>query len=148
MTTNFKAIMVNALNVKAKELEETAKGLVEESAEFGKEAMRENIRTRGTQKEWNKFYYREGIRRGASKPGRVWTGTMLEAVETQNRHEDGRSQTAFGWVEGDLYGYFSDQEYGFDHEDAGTMVPGMYSLSDAAEQTIEYAVDRFRKAFK
>lgn len=148
MTTDFKAILVNALNAKAKELEETAKGLVEESADYGKEVMKENIRTRGTQNVWSRPYYKEGIMREASKPGRVWTGTMLESVDTQNRHGDGRFQTAFGWVDGDLYGYFSDQEYGFEHEDAGTMVPGMYSLSDAAEQTIEYAVERFRKAFE
>lgn len=148
MTQNFKAIMVNALNQKAEELEVTAQGLVEDAAEFGMEAMKENIRTRGTQQEWAKTYFKEGIARSASKPGRVWTGTMLDAVEAQNRHQGKVSESAFGWVDGDPYGYFSDQEYGFDHELAGTMVPGMYSLSDAAEQTVVYAVDKFKKAFE
>lgn len=101
----------------------------------GGSVMREMIETRGTLNTWSKTYYKNGIARSDSAPGRVWTGNMRDSVGSSHIRSGRGSFSSFGWIKGQDP-YFLEQEKGFLHEEAGVAVAGMYALQDSREHAI------------
>lgn len=110
---------------------------VEEAMEYGDNAAKTFIETRGTGREWSRTYYKPGGGpRSASKPGRVWSGDMRADVEAETtRVGKNAVHGAFGWIN-HYEDYYGLQEEGFFHEWANVDVPAMNAIADAKDLTI------------
>lgn len=115
----------------------------ETAVDEGAMVMQEMIATRGTQEEWRGTYFKNGIPRKASKPGRVWTGDMVEAVKKDSSRSGGDGVYSFGWLDRQEE-YYLLQEEGFEHSEAGRWVEGMYALQDSRE----FVIDEFESALR
>lgn len=115
----------------------------ENASREGAEFMRSAIETSGTRNTWSKTYYKDGIPRRESNPGRVWTGHMLDSVGSETQRGKSQSTSSFGWIK-DQEPYFLEQEGGFLHEEAGVVVAGMYALQNAREHAITMLENELR----
>jgi len=104
--------------------------IVADAIEEGGNITKHNIETRGTAK--------------SGKRGRIETGKMRDAVNSQMVKSGTRdAEGKFGWIDGyeDYYGY---QEGGFEHV-GGVTVEGMYALTDAGEEVWQNVVDDVKR---
>lgn len=109
---------------------------VSEAVAYGEARMLEYIETRGTGRTWAREYEKNGIKRSASVPGRVWTGAMRDAVASElDRAGFGNMKGRFGWLQ-QQDNYFLEQEHGF--MSGNIPVPAMHALYDAREDAIEH----------
>lgn len=109
---------------------------VADAVAFGQERMVDYIESRGTGRTWAREYEKDGIKRSASVPGRVWTGAMRDAVSQElDRAGFGNMKGRFGWLQ-TQDNYFLEQEHGF--MSGSIPVPAMHALYDAREDAIEY----------
>lgn len=100
------------------------------AADGGKQATQAFIATRGTVK--------------SGKQGRVETGKMLERVDGKSeRVSDDETRVEFGWFDG-KDGPEWYQEFGFNHRN-GSVVEGMYAVSDARDMTAPAIKETLRK---
>ena len=104
--------------------------VVEDMALEGEAMIKDAIETRGTGRTWAKTYYKRGIARSASIPGRVWTGDMLRAVDTEVVSTNEMVRGTFGWIN-KVEDYYRLQETGFT-SNTGQEIAGMFAVHDAA----------------
>lgn len=135
--------MEDWFHIKVDKLNDSLAEAMEELAEEGQELLQGYIETRGTGKAWKRTYYKKGIPRGASRPGRVWTGEMRDAIKKDNLRSKDVFIASFGWLDG-AKDYYKAQEVGFDHNITGDHIEGMFIMQDAADQMKEL----FRKRVK
>lgn len=142
MTSNILSIVADT-RAHVERVVEQVHGAAAESAREGEAFMKGLIETRGTGNVWSRTYYKDGIPRRESNPGRVWTGHMRDAVGSTYTRTRGGSTSSFGWVN-DQEPYFLEQESGFTHEQAGMVVAGMYALQDTREHVIAVLQEKLR----
>lgn len=113
---------------------DSAEKVLDTELERGKEEMQGMISSRGTGKTWSAYWQKRTGREG-SFPGRVQSGDMRNSVEGRvTSRTDYEIEGVLGWAPG-TPDYFAYQEEGFRHTLSGGMVPGMFALRDAGEQT-------------
>lgn len=111
---------------------------IESVVSEGADTMREVISTKGAtnpwKRDWTWMQDREGKpHRFGSAPGRVHTGKMLDAVESDVKRGATHMVAEFGWLdEGKYADYFMHQEHGFQNVMAKVTVEGMHALATAA----------------
>ena len=111
-------------------IEEEARNMAGELAEFGEERMKEYIRERGTP--FSDAAKQAGVNRG---PGRIRTGNMYNSVSS--RVESGSSKTlaAFGWLK-NFEDYFGYQETGFRNKFIAMYSPGGKLLTQGSSPIV------------
>lgn len=78
--------------------------------------------------------------RGATEPGRIETGAMIDAVSYRKQ---GNGDWVYGWVnDGRTPDYTAKQEYGFNNSFTGNWVPGMHTqdVSYQRVKSVAYSV--------
>lgn len=135
--------LVQQFLVKVDRLNEELETEAEAVAEFGQELVREAIETRGTGRVWKRTYYKNGVSRGASLPGRVWTGKMRDSVKNKVNASGTEIVASYGWID-NYEDYFGQQEAGFTHE-TGVKVPGMFAMADSVEPVRKRVIEGLRR---
>lgn len=107
------------------------------TVDSGRDRMKALIGVRGTynrwQTGWGSMPHGTPGREG-SYPGRVASGKMQDAVDSDVQ-VSGKSVTgSFGWI-AESEPYFLMQEEKFKHAISGRTIEGMHALRDAGEQT-------------
>lgn len=128
--------------------EEGGQRVIKEAAEHGARVMRDTIEIAGTGNEWSGEFgsFPHGHPgRGASDPGRVASGTMLDAVGS--RLID-KATAEFGWTQEQIE-YFLYQEYGWtNHNLTGNPVQGMFAMQDAFDEVKQWMDYEMRKMLR
>lgn len=129
------------------------RGAIQESLEDGVKEARKLIASRGTGRtwygDWGSWPNGQPGRTG-SRPGRVASGRMLDALTFEMRPDtSGRVRGRFGWVGrlGDLK-YAPMQDQGFKHWITGENIKGMLALRDAglfADEMLNIRSERIAK---
>lgn len=125
---------------KVERINENSSLALEMAAERGEELVKYNIATRGTHEEpWDESWDTMAHAtpgRYESAPGRVASGTMIDAVGSWVSHGvDGKTRIGFGWTNpSKREAYFKAQEGGFYHNFTGKWIQGMYAIADAADE--------------
>jgi hypothetical protein len=109
----------------------------------GQDMLKDMIRTRGTGKTWSRTYVKNGISRSASRPGRVWTGDMLDNIEEDVNVSADAVMGSFGWIN-TYEDYYGLQDVGFTQSRTGIEIAGMFAMADAAD----WARIEFKKRMK
>lgn len=116
-----------------KKMHEGIADAVESAIKEGEEITKDNIDTSGTLK--------------SGKRGRIETGKMRDAVDSEITSRSKRGVTGkFGWIN-EFEPYFGYQESGFNHV-GGVTVDGMYALSGAANEVFANLEDDIDRAVK
>lgn len=105
-------------NQAKKVIQEEARRMAEEAAQFGEERMKEYIRERGTR--FSDAAQQAGVNRG---PGRIRTGNMYNSVSSRVESGSSRTLAAFGWLR-NFEEYFQYQETGFRNRFIAMYTPG------------------------
>ena len=128
--------------------EEGAQRVIKDGADRGADNMREMIASRGTGNNWSGDFgsFPNGYPgRTASKPGRVASGTMLDAVGSEMID---KATSQFGWTKEQIE-YFLYQEYGWsNHNLTGNPVEGMFALQDSFDEVKAWVDTEMRKMLK
>lgn len=129
-------------------------GLMYAAAEFGEEAVRHNIETRGTHNSWEESWDRMANAtpgRHESAPGRNAGDTMVDAVSSwvNTEGKDGKTRMGFGWTNPqNREPYFLAQEGGFVHNFTGENIHGMFAVRDAAVEVFDWLKKEIPEALK
>ena len=116
--------------------------VMDETTQEGVESMVDTINTNGTDRQWShEWFGRTGTGRE-----RVNTGAMRDGVQQGDMtSKTGQVRSSFGWVHGTpMYAVF--QEYGFLNHLTNTVVEGMNSIEEGAEDAADFAVDALQRA--
>jgi hypothetical protein len=113
---------------------DTAVTVVRDAVVLGEDLMQQGIEYGGTLEQWTRA---DRYGRWSSDPGRVASGKMLDAVESDMEVDDNHVRGEFGWID-NYEDYFGFQEAGFYHVRAQREVASMHALSDAAEAVFEF----------
>lgn len=106
---------------------------VQDTVEQGSRTMQELISSRGTDRQWSRYYLseRSGNLRNHSGVGRIDSGNMLDSVGWNvDVGGVGRFGGEFGWV-ANQEKYFLEQENGFFNPASATFIEPMNALRDA-----------------
>lgn len=128
MTRKFTAASYIAY---VKQIDDRVRDVVLDLADATERDLIDAIETRGTGRVWKRTYYKRGIARRGSSPGRVWTGQMRDDIGTDIDYGDNKIVTRVGWINR-VQDYYELQEMGFDHPSTGP-VPGMFAFADAID---------------
>lgn len=138
----------NWSNRSMSEMSSMAERIVEDAIVDGADVMRNNIMTRGTDKQWGGFWpSRAQGRKDHSTSARFDTGEMRDSVESEMLiRSRARVVGQFGWLKNQQE-YFQYQEKGFNHRN-GQVIPAMNALRDAFTYATNKVESELRKAFK
>lgn len=124
-------------------VDESTEDALDVAGQAGEKALKDNIQTRGTGRTWS--YPRDG--RAGSFPGRVNTGTMLNAAKYRIQKRGASKQLRVGWVSGVRKDYFKFQEGGFEHP-SGVTVEGMHAVQDATEEAFNVLAEELKERLR
>lgn len=131
--------------VKVDKFTKRVEQVADEVASEGEAMVKEFIGTRGTGKTWARTYYRRGVARSGSYPGRVWTGEMIGDIKEEVVKTSDAIIASYGWLD-NYEDYYGLQEGGFDHEVTGEHIEGMFAMADAADYTEQSVKQKMRAA--
>lgn len=107
--------------------------IVQEAAEDGKRIMREKIETSGLGVEWSRA---DKYGRTSSSPGRVASGKMRDAIDSEYKRDGDSAEARIGWLN-EFEDYFGYQEGGFYHVNANRAIRGMNIMEETADELLE-----------
>lgn len=115
----------------------------------GASVMKQNIMTRGTNRDWGKDWpSRAHGRKSGSTTARYDTGEMVNSVQsTMTDVSPSHVSGEFGWLY-NQQDYFIYQDYGFVHHLSHQAIPAVNALRDAYTHAIEKVKQELSKAFK
>lgn len=117
-------------------IDDAVEGAVQDTVEFGEDAMKNLIEHSGTGGTWDESW--DTLKhatpgRYQSYPGRVASGDMLNAVRSEHGSTGPSSyEGAFGWL-GAAEPYWLAQEHGFQHNISREQIEGMNAIAQAAD---------------
>lgn len=125
----------------------TIQEAVQDAIDAGALTMRDNIMTRGTNKEWGSSWPSRAFgRKDRSTKARFDTGEMRDSVKARLLVSTKRRASGeFGWLD-NQQDYFLYQDQGFTHRN-GAVIPAMNALRDARTEAIKVVKQRIRRIF-
>lgn len=135
------------LNGKIDKAGSTIQEAVQIAIDAGASNMRENIMTRGTNKEWSSSWPSRAYgRKSRSTEARFDTGEMRDSVTSRLLvSTKNRSAGEFGWLD-NQEDYFKYQDKGFTHRN-GAVIPAMNALRDARTYAISIVKEQIKRIF-